>query len=507
MREELERERQRRLAAERETERLAAELQAERGRFDAFSRHSPVTSLLKDAHGRYIWIAGFRRDPLYMDGEEVLGRTAFDLFPPEVAARLAAADAEVLSSGSTVEAVETLTVPGGELRHRLVIKFPVRDLDDRLLVGIVSLDITERVRSEERLRLSERRLAEAQQVARMGSWEYDLRTDQITWSTELYRLYGIGPPGEPISLEQLLSVLVPDDAARVRREVADALCERRPVDLEYRIQAPDGTTRVVHDRGEFILDDAGEPVRMVGTAQDITERKQAEERLRQYAASLEAVSLRLIEVQEAERRHLARELHDDVGQALTALRACLLPDETIGAEATRRFEQARGILDPLLQRVRGLSFALRPAVLDELGLMPALLALFDWYTSHTGVAVEFRHSGLGERAAPEVEIAAYRIVQEALTNVARHAGTSEAVVRIWRSGDTLGVRIEDSGRGFDASAAVTNYRAAGLRGMQERVALLGGELTIESRLGRGTQILAQLPSRPAPPGSAARNRR
>jgi len=150
-------------------------------------------------------------------------------------------------------------------------------------------------------------------------------------------------------------------------------------------------------------------------------------------------------------------------------------------------------VDELLNKVRQLSFDLRPAELDQLGLLPGLLAHFERYSQQTGALVNFKHQGVDGRFAPEVETTAYRIVQEALTNVARHAGVVVVCVRVWAAADTLNIQVEDRGRGFDLEAVLRTARSGGLPGMQERVTLLGGLLTIESRPGAGTQITAELP--------------
>jgi signal transduction histidine kinase len=228
--------------------------------------------------------------------------------------------------------------------------------------------------------------------------------------------------------------------------------------------------------------------------QQLRRARTAEREREQMLERMQALSRRLLEVPEAERRHLAGELHDEVGQMLTGLRLLLKPDRDLPTEALQgRFEQARGIIDELLERIRGLSFDLRPAALDQLGLLPALLALFERYTNQTGVLVQFKHKGLEERLAPEVETNAYRIVQEALTNVARHAGVAGVTVRIWAATDVLSIQIEDQGRGFDPEVALATTRSRGLAGIQERVMLLGGQVTIESKPRAGTQITAQLP--------------
>jgi signal transduction histidine kinase len=134
-------------------------------------------------------------------------------------------------------------------------------------------------------------------------------------------------------------------------------------------------------------------------------------------------------------------------------------------------------------------------VLDQLGLLAALLALFERYTDQTGVRVHFKHEGVEGRFEPDVETTVYRIVQEALTNVARHAGVDIATVRVWSVAGIMGIQIEDTGRGFDPEAVLAAPRSSGLAGMEERVILLGGQLAIESRPGEGARLTAELPPR------------
>jgi len=209
---------------------------------------------------------------------------------------------------------------------------------------------------------------------------------------------------------------------------------------------------------------------------------------------LQTLSRQLVEVQEAERRHIARELHDEVGESLTGLKLLLEMSACLPAnEFTASLGEAQALVNELMTRVRDLSLELRPAMLDDLGLLPALLWHFDRYTAQTNVRVIFKHTGLEERRfAPEVETAAYRIVQEALTNVARHAGVSDVTVQLRADQDTLGMQIEDQGTGFDPGAVAASA-TTGLAGMRERAGLLGGQLTVESALGVGTCVTAELP--------------
>lgn len=216
--------------------------------------------------------------------------------------------------------------------------------------------------------------------------------------------------------------------------------------------------------------------------------------LRTDQENLQALSRQLLDVQEMERRNIARELHDEIGQALTGIGLTLematkreMPDDSI--------KQARALVVELMEQVSQLSLELRPALLDDLGLLPSLLWLIERYSAQTGIRAILKHSGLeGRRFAPQIETAAYRIVQEALTNVARHAQVKDAVVTIWNDQNSLGIQVEDQGQGFDPDVVWSKRSSSGLFGMQERASLLNGKLTIESEIGKGTRILSEIPA-------------
>ena len=207
------------------------------------------------------------------------------------------------------------------------------------------------------------------------------------------------------------------------------------------------------------------------------------------------LSQKLVEIQEEERRNIARELHDEIGQILTGLKLILemslrLPP----AESRANVQDAQNLVGELMSKVRQISLDLRPAMLDDLGLLPALLWYFERYSAQTKVQVDFIHCGLeGQRFSAPIETAAYRIVQEALTNVARHAGVGNVKVNVWADPDVLYVEIEDLGAGFNPKEALEAYRSSGVAGMGERTRLLGGGLTIESDIGSGTRIMANFP--------------
>ncbi len=202
---------------------------------------------------------------------------------------------------------------------------------------------------------------------------------------------------------------------------------------------------------------------------------------------------RVVQAQEAERSRLARELHDETGQALTSILLGLKPLEEALADHPARaaLAELRELVVRALQDVRRLAVELRPAVLDDFGLVPALERLTDAFAEQSGVRVGF-HSALGERRLPsEVETTLYRVVQESLTNIVKHASAHNVSVSIARRGPTVAAVIEDDGAGFDQRAV--REEGVGLLGMRERLSFVDGRLEIESRPGAGTTIVAEVP--------------
>ena len=198
---------------------------------------------------------------------------------------------------------------------------------------------------------------------------------------------------------------------------------------------------------------------------------------------------RIVAAQELERQRLARELHDETGQALTSILLGLKQLE--GAESPEAVHALRALVVATLQDVRRLAVELRPKVLDDFGLVPALERLTQGFAEHTGIAVDLEASTISERLPVEIETAIFRIVQEALTNVVKHARAQRVSVLVTRAGDRIKAVIEDDGTGFDPSAADGGI---GLIGMRERIELLDGSLVVESSATSGTTVAAEVPA-------------
>jgi PAS domain S-box-containing protein len=368
---------------------------------------------------------------------------------------------------------------------------PVRAANGEITALIsVTRDITERKDAGAALRESEERYRELFENARDAIYVHDLDGTYTSVNRAAERLSGH-------TREEILGQNFTDFVSKKHwREVRENLCrkldEEGETTYEVEVMAKDGRTIPVEVRSRLIYQQ-GVAVGVQGTARDITERRRANEVLQFY-------SRRLIEVQEAERQRIARELHDQIGQVLTAAQINLHSVRRIcdTQEASARVADSIKVLDEALDQVRNLSLDLRPSLLDDLGLVPALR----WYVARqaqrTGVPAEVvaMVSDQNERYSRELETACFRIVQEALTNVARHARPNRVLVQIQKDQRALVLRIKDDGVGFDVNALRERAPSAatlGLLGMEERAQALGGTIEINSAPARGTEIRCTFP--------------
>lgn len=296
---------------------------------------------------------------------------------------------------------------------------------------------------------------------------------------------------------QMLELIHPDDRARVEALRRQVLMSRQSTpETEIRCLQLDGNVIDLQTKAAPTLFD-GEPAVQV-VMFDITERKRAQELLRANQQKLRLLSARVLAAQETERRRVAHELHDELGQSLTAIKINLQSQQRlVSGQPGVLFGENIRIVEQALQHVRGLALALRPSMLDDLGLVSALRWLTDQARQRHGMDVRLWIGDMVGRLAPDLETAVFRIVQEALTNIERHAGASKVEVTADIAEDgALEVHIRDDGAGFDVEAMrerASGGASMGVLGMAERAALVGGELSIHASPGQGCCITLRCP--------------
>ncbi len=291
------------------------------------------------------------------------------------------------------------------------------------------------------------------------------------------RLLGYASPAELTNLDMARDVYADlHERATVVTRYARA---EDPVMSELQLKRRDGTSIWVLGHARVVRDDAGRLQGFEAFVIDVSERHRLE-------AERDGLAHQLIELQEAERRHLAGELHDEIGQLLTGLRLMIEAEGALGG-----LEEMHQLVKDVIGRVRDVSNDLRPPMLDDLGLRLTLVWHVERFRQQTGIAPHLTTVGLERRFPEPVELAAFRIVQEALTNVARHAQVPTVEVDVRVLPGRLSLCIDDQGPGFDLSAICPSAR--GLRGMRERARLLGGTCTVSTAPGTGVRVTAELP--------------
>ncbi|MBP6542446.1 MAG: PAS domain-containing protein [Piscinibacter sp.] len=360
------------------------------------------------------------------------------------------------------------------------------------LVAQVFTNALARERQEHKLLQNQARLAASADLAGLAFYEVDFRAGVAHVDDRLRDLCGI-PADRVRGLEALqfwMEHIHPDDRARVlelRRQLHAGELEH--LSVEYSFPHPTRGERWIHHVGRVAQRDAGgRTLRSFGVLRDITEAKQAE-------AALRDLSRRLIRAHEDERALLARELHDDVTQRLAVLAIDMGRAELAAADGAQAdvMRSVRAELVRLSEDIHSLAYQLHPSVLEELGLVEALRAECERRGRQGRLAVSMNLESVPAVAGEEAQLCLFRVAQEALTNVARHAGTARASVTLRRADGGLLLAVGDDGVGFDPTRP-REGRSLGLASMRERLHLVGGTLDVESSPGRGTTIVAWVPA-------------
>jgi PAS domain S-box-containing protein len=404
-----------------------------------------------------------------------------------------------LEEGASIDNEPRFLLPNGQVRRLHTRAVPIKDSSGAVvrLVGITQ-DVTERREEEERLRRSEALLAQAEQIANIGSWEWNLETSEIRWSDHRYRLMGMAPGAPPPKIDDFWKLLHPEDRDRVRLEVQRAIAGAQILEYEARFSIGDGPVRVIHTRAVPTVDREGRTIRLTGMSRDITKEKQVNE-------NLQRLSQELLRAQDTERRQIARELHESAGQTLAALKMTLgnlafaLAEGS--EEAQVHLRAARGLAEDAVREVRVVSYLMHPPMLDDAGVAPALSWYIRGFSERSGIKANVEIPADFGRCSQEIETTIFRIVQEALTNVHRYSASRTVAIRLVREAGQVWAEIEDAGCGLPViphGGSKGIHMGVGIAGMRERVAQMNGTFEIESTPGRGTTVRVVLPLKKAP---------
>jgi PAS domain S-box-containing protein len=605
---------------------MTKDLRETEERFRLISENASDLIVLIDLQGRRVYVnPAYGR--LFGDGKDVVGTDAFQEVHPEDRDEVRKAFFDTVRDGHNRDVEFRLVLPSGEVRwiesHRSAV------LDSRGSVAhvvAVARDVTERRQTEEALRARDVQLQEAQALANLGSWEWDVRTNSRRWSDQLAKIFGLRHDQLPPTFDGFYPLVHPEDRERTAKIAHEALRSGSEYENQFRIVRPDGVVRTVHNQARVDRDESGRAVRIIGVCQDITERKLAEEQVRasqerfrmmvenvrdyaiyildmdgyvtswnlgaeriegyraeeiigkhyscffladhvargdpgmqlqfasiqgryesegwrvrkngsqfwahvivtplldetgksrgfseithdvterkraeedlhSYADRLKTTSRRLVEVQEAERRLLARELHDRVGQNLTALGINLsivaggLP---AGAkpELAARLQECGLLVAGTVDAMRNVMAELRPHALDDYGLPAALRSLATGFSHRTGIQVAFDGDAQGTDLPKPVDLAMFRIAQEALNNVAKHSSAHHVEIAIRRTNGRATLSVRDNGIGFDPKRIERSKREAGwgLLIMRERAEAVGARFSLNAGLNTGVQVLVE----------------
>ena len=422
------------------------------------------------------------------DRQDFIKKNIRDILAPSVRDQFSRYMERILTEGATSGPMLIETSSG---EHRLLEYYNslrTEGVAEPIVRGIAR-DITEARRAEVALRESEERYRELFENSKDAFYVHDMNGIYTSINHAAEKLSGYSR--EQIIGKHFSEFMTAEYARHVQRQLQKKLESAGETTYEIETITKKGKHIPVEISSRLIFEQ-GVPVGVQGCVRDISEKKKAQEAARNY-------SRRLIDAQEAERRRISRELHDQVGQILTAVKMNLyaLKHQCTQQEMLKSINNNLSVIDEAVDQIRDLSIDLRPLLLDDLGLVVALRWYLERQMRNVGIPMKFVSGSLDEddRFASELETACFRIVQEGVTNVVRHARASRISVRLERVVSDLILLITDDGAGFDARMlrSGTGTATLGLRGMEERAQAVGGTITIDSAPALGTEICARFP--------------
>jgi PAS domain S-box-containing protein len=367
------------------------------------------------------------------------------------------------------------------------------DSGEVVRIAGMSQDVTAQKSAQDRLRKSESLLAQAEAIAKLGSWEMDIINSTVTCSTEFFRMLGLEPLSGSVPVEDVFSMLRLEDIDAAKQALQRAIATHAPFEHFSRHVNPDGRTCVLYTRAIPVADASGQITRYVGFNHDITEQKRVEDDLRR-------LSRQLLTLRTEEQRRLARELHETASQTLTALKMTLKQIEDLLPEDDKRTREltksCRTLTSDAIREVRTVSSILHPPLMDVAGLTVGLSSYVRLFAERSGVTVNFAMPEGFQRLPKEVELTLFCVAQESLANVHRHSKARTVDISVERAPSHVSLTIRDNGIGMPAPQRRDRRNSLlgiGIAGMRERVNQLQGDFQIHSSPGNGTTIQVTLP--------------
>jgi len=455
----------------------------------------------KNRRGQFILVNKAVADNYGTTVESLVGKTDADFDPnPEEVAHFLKDDIEVMNSGRPKDIPEEkITDSEGKVRmlHTIKIPYHITSTVEDAILG-VSTDITERKRAEEALRQSEERFRSLVQnsMDMITVHDKDLIMRYATPSME--QILGYKP--EQLIGKNPLSYVHPDDMALVIQEVEKVYAHRAEgIPTEYRFRHADGSWMWVESVANNQLNNQN--IRgIILTSRGITERKQAKTQLEQLNKQLRDLAASIQRTREEESTRIAREIHDELGQQLTAIKIDLsfLEEEFLNIQGQaqptilNKLRSMMFLIDSSIQTVRKIATELRPAILDSMGLSAAIEWLMEDFQGRTGILCQYNQPKENIELDKMQSIMIFRILQESLTNIMRHARARTVTITLQKTDGELRLDINDDGRGI-SEGDLKKMKSFGIFGMKERAFVLGGRLSVQGEPGKGTTIHFVLP--------------
>lgn len=351
---------------------------------------------------------------------------------------------------------------------------------------IAVIDFTERRRAELKLSETKERLEMALEASEAGTWQIDLKTEEIYLDKFSCEIYGLGKQAARHSLDDFIKMIHPDDRKNASKLFGEAITLKIDLDIEYRIIRPDDTIAYVSARGHLIEGSNGIALYFTGILLDITERKQLEEEaLRLKSEHQRTIMSTVLGTQENERRRISEALHDSVSQLLYGIKL-KLQDYKKSDKDKNTYAELNGLIEQAVNETRNISFELAPSILTDFGLPTTIVEMAKRLTN-TKLKIETRITGLKERLPIQTELSLFRIIQELVNNVLKHADASLLTIELIKKNRILEINVSDNGKGFGKKDGLS-ASGTGLHSIKNRLDLLNGTLEITTNNGAGTRV-------------------